>query len=721
MSEAPTRPENWTPENFEDCRRKALRAQPDDAKEQEDWLRAKMDLVWAYRNGYGTEPDSHRYFELLAQVAELEVGSEIGARYHLAFAFKDGIGTKPDPDSYLHWMHLAAAAGDREAMFNLAEAYKNGYGVEADEGKYFHWISKMADQGSPLAVIRLAEAYRTGTGTEVNEAKHFENAQKAIELAQAALTTKDTDVDLASEDLPLAIQMISHAYRDGIGVPKDDLQYCRNLLLSVEAAESAIGEFDKSEVKQLAELRKTLAPLKRELASAYLNGVGTQKDERRAFEYMRSAANDGDDAAMLQLGKYYEDGIGRNKNGRQAFECFSKAAEMGNADAMYRVAISYGTGIGTASSPKEFHRLAGAAARAGQEKAFVLSGLADLHRDGLLGPRQVLNLLEIIEQFRDEVQRIKRSHVLSEEEAKAGVAHFTSLEALYSMLPKVAVGEQAPSRKDRNHLRLYNIEYVNDPQEGKSLLGPTSNSAQPLNKLLLPNHESGPDDNLEQSFESLPLQGLAFSVYVGSFTLRADRLDLWRAYGRDGTGYCLVTPFSAFRDGMTPTEHGFAGLVAIEQDDRQVPMALYRVAYGQEPVAKALDQLNPSLQKLFSAIDKYAQVRRNGEEIKAKIYLTIRAIFSDILYLYKNEEYKSEEEVRMLAPYAISAQAVKADNQMPGRLYVKTVPFLFPPGSRIIIGPKVPRPEAVRLELKHRLDRNGHRDVDVVCSRIPYR
>ena len=142
MSDAPSRPENWTPEDFENCRRRALRGQPDDAKEQKDWLRAKMDLVWAYRNGYGTEPDTHRYFELLAQVAELEVGSEIGARYHLAFAFRDGIGTEQNTESYLHWMHLAAAAGDREAMFKLAEAYQHGYGVEADERKYFHWIAK---------------------------------------------------------------------------------------------------------------------------------------------------------------------------------------------------------------------------------------------------------------------------------------------------------------------------------------------------------------------------------------------------------------------------------------------------------------------------------------------------------------------------------------------------------------------------------------------------
>ena len=721
MTEAPSRPEHWTPEDFEDCRRRALRGQPHDPKHQKDWLRAKMDLAWAYQNGYGTEPDSHRYFELLAQVAKLEVGSEIGARYHLAFAFRDGIGTEQNTESYLTWMRLAAADGDREAMFKLAEAYQDGFGVAADEKNYFYWIREMAEQGSPLAIIRLAEAYKTGTGTVANDQKYFESANRAMTLAQAALETQDTDVDLASEDLPLAIQLVSHAYRDGIGILQDNAQYFRYLLLAVEAADAAIIGFDPHEADQLADLRKTLAPLKRELAQAYLHGIGTQKDERRAFDYMRKAVVDGDPIAILQLGRFYEDGIGRNKSSRKAFECFSRAAGMGNTDAMYRAAISHGTRIGTAQSPNEFRRLAAAAVQAGHEKAFLLTELADLHCDGLLGPRQVSNLLQIIERFRDKVQKIKSSHVLSEADATAGVAHFTSLDALYSMLPATSTSGENTTRINRNHLRLYNIEYVNDPHEGKNLLSAASNSASAILKSFFSAPATAPDDPLHDPFDSLPLQGLAFSVYVGSFTLRADRLDLWRAYGGDGTGYCLVTPISAFRDPAMPTDHGFAGLAATDKGDRQVPMTLYRVAYGEPAVTCALTKLDPNLQELHTAIEKYATARHNGERIRAKIHLTARAILSDIMYLYKNAEYSTEEEVRMLAPYAISAEAVKADHQVPGRLYVDTRPFLFCPGSRIIIGPKVIRPEAVRLELRHRLDRNGHQDVDVMCSPIPYR
>ena len=136
-------------------------------------------------------------------------------------------------------------------------------------------------------------------------------------------------------------------------------------------------------------------------------------------------------------------------------------------------------------------------------------------------------------------------------------------------------------------------------------------------------------------------------------------------------------------------------------------MTLYRVTYGEDEVAHALDQLDQHLEDVCAMRDKLTKSGHNAEIISDKINLTTRAIVSDILYLYKNTEYKNEDEVRMLAPYAISAKAVNADERTPAQLYVKTRPFLFSPGSKIIIGPRIKNAEAVRLALRHRLDRNG--------------
>ena len=684
-------------------------------------LRAKMELVWAYRYGYGTEPDSRRYFELLAQVAELEKGSEIGAKYHLAFAFKDAIGTLGDIDSYISWMGRAANDGDREAMFKLAEAYQDGTGNNPDEGKYFYWISKMAGQGSPLALIKLAEAYKTGIGTQENKEQFLENAKKAMQLATDALQSEESDTDLASEDLPRAIELVSEAYRDGIGVTQSDDQYFRYLSLAVVAADEAIRDFDESEPGQLRELRKTLAPLKRQLSVAYLEERGTPKDEKQAFVYMRAAAEDGDSVAMLEMARFYEEGIGRNRNRSQAFEYNKRAADIGNADGMYRAAVAYGTGTGTKECSAEFQRLIQEAVRAGQDRAFMATGLAGLHCDGLVTASQITKVLRILEGLRHVIQEIKSSRVLFQSEVTEGVAHFTTLEALHSMLPPAENRLATTRMEKRNFLRLYNIEYVNDPQEGKSLIESQHCLAHTIRGLFPTLSGSGDQSDGTHFYDSLPLWGLAFSVYVGSFTLTSDRLDLWRAYGRDGCGFCLVTPITAFYEKLGRNEHGFAGLAAVEEPNRQVPMTLYRVAYGEENVQDALDQLSPHLGELCKMRDKLARGRQNGKIIIDKINLTVRALLSDILYLYKNVEYENEKEVRMLAPYAISAQAVSADEQTPAQLYVETRPFLFSPESKIIIGPKVKNAEAVRLALRHRLDRNGHTAVYVECSRIAYR
>ena len=463
-------PEQWLPEDFDNCRRRALRGQPEDPEEKREWLRAKMDLVWAYRYGYGTEPDSRRYFELLAQVAELEKGSEIGAKYHLAFAFKDGIGTQADTTSYIKWMGRAAEDGDTEAMFKLAEAHQDGVGGNPDESKYFYWISKMAAQGSPLALIKSAEAYRSGIGIQEDKEQFLENAKKAMQLATDALQSKSSDKDLASEDLPRAIELVSEAYRDGIGVTQSDEQYFRYLSLAVSAADEAIRDFDQSEPGQLEELLKTLAPLKRQLAVAFLQAKGTQKDEKKAFEYMRTAAEDGDSVAMLEVARFYEDGIGRNKNRRKAFECYKKAAAMDNADGMYKAAVAYGTATGTQECSAEFQRLIQAAVRVGQDRAFMATGLADLHRDGLVTASQISKVLRILERLRNVVQEIRLNHVLLQSDVIESVAHFTTLEALHSMLPAAENQLSTTRLEKRNLLKLYNIEYVNDPQEGRSLI-----------------------------------------------------------------------------------------------------------------------------------------------------------------------------------------------------------------------------------------------------------
>ena len=680
-----------------------------------------MHLVWAYRSGYGTEPDSRRHFEILTQVAELEVGAELGAKWLLAQAFKEGIGTIPDETLYFTWMERAAEDGDPEAMFSLAEAYGLGVGVERDDDKYFHWRRQMAKKGSPFALMELAHAFKSGIGTPQSNDKFFRSATEAMKLAKTAISVPEVDEDLASQDLPRAIQLVAQAYREGAGTARSDSKYFEYLSEAVNAVKNAIELEQEKEPSRASEVKYSLAPIVYEFALAHLEGRGTVKSPTEAFGYMKQAADAGDPRAMLRIAKLYETGIGTSKNRTIAFDWRKKAANLHDPDAMYETAIAYGTGRGTEEDSVEFHRWARHAVRAGHNKAFMALGLAELHSKELITPRKISNVLQLFDSLRHEVQEIKLDHALSEDEAPEGIAHFTTLETLHSMLPSESALSFSSKRGISHFLRLYNLSYVNDPQEGKILLLGEGEEAKTIQEFF-PSSLPGShwtDDHLYS--ETVPLSGLSFSVYVGSFTLRSDRLDLWRAYGQDGTGFCIVTPVQAFLQRAEVSEQAFAGLAASEENNSDISMTLFRVEYKRQKIALTRSRLNSHLKKISKARARLSNETKNSEAVESQFDLTVRAILSDVLYLYKHEEYKNEEEVRMLAPFAISARLVSADERTPARLYVRTKPFLFTPGSKIIIGPRVQEREAVRLELKHRLDRNGHSDVDVMLSRIQYR
>ena len=225
-----------------------------------------------------------------------------------------------------------------------------------------------------------------------------------------------------------------------------------------------------------------------------------------------------------------------------------KAAEKHDPGALYSTAVAYGTRAGIEENPAEFQHLVREAVRAGHETAYMAVGLAVLREANLICGVDVSCFLELFEDLRRIVLEVKLEHQLQSSDTSGEVAHFTTFEALHSMLPREIERFDQTRREQANLLRLYNLAYVNDPQEGQMLLSNKGGETDLIDEFF----SKSPLTNLQGehwlSHEPLPLSGLAFSVYVGSFTLESDRLDLWRAYSRDGEGFCIVTPIDAFTD-----------------------------------------------------------------------------------------------------------------------------------------------------------------------------
>ncbi|GBB97684.1 hypothetical protein RclHR1_03040001 [Rhizophagus clarus] len=82
------------------------------------------------------------------------------------------------------------------------------------------------------------------------------------------------------------------------------------------------------------------------IAKSYLNGHGTVKNEKLAFEYFQKVADNNFTHGQSQIGNCYKNGVGIKKNLKKAFYWYQKAADNGNTLAMYNFGLFYKDGIG---------------------------------------------------------------------------------------------------------------------------------------------------------------------------------------------------------------------------------------------------------------------------------------------------------------------------------------------------------------------------------------
>jgi TPR repeat protein len=589
----------------------------------------------------------------------------------LALAYRDGEGVEPDASEFFNWIRKAAAARDPDAVYELALAYTDGVGTDPDLIRYIEWLREAANLGQVSALYDLAIAYKDGEGVPADEKEFFRLMREAAEGGE-----------------PDAMVELAFAYKEGVGIRRRDASYFSWLSRAAEA-----GQKD-------AMLH---------LAFAYRNKEGVARANLgQFFRWLDRAAKAGQQDAMFHLAIAYRDGEGVTRNNRRFYEWMGKAARAEVPAAMYHLALAYLSGRGTRPDFQQFSFWARRALGAGYSKGFIASGLADLRRRRAVLNKDLLSLNDDLNELYGAVMKIKRGHVVKPAEAPAGVAHFTTIEVLESMLPT----ERSPGRST-NRLRLYNFAYMNDPTEGKRLL----DEGIPGSALLREFFQEGGDADNPLSWEEHET-----SVYIGSFTFKGDELDMWRAYGRDGTGYCVVAPLEAFdQEFLNEPEPLHGGEVVkvsaeLSKSAEYLPRTLYAIRYEDEDVTSTLGELRSSLSKLKGK----RQGLGDASEVLDRI---VRLIVSQILYLYKNDQYKSEKEARLVGDFDISTGFLNLDARKPGRVFVESSDFLFRhDGSLIVVGPKVLDQTVVEIDLKYRLARQDFLETTrVVRSKMQYR
>ena len=328
------------------------------------------------------------------------------------------------------------------------------------------------------------------------------------------------------------------------------------------------------------------------------------------------------------------------------------------------------------------------------------------------------------------VQKIKYQLGLKDKDKNQVLkfGHYTKGSTLQIMLD-----QEGNDKKDfsvSGKTRLYNANYMNDPEEGiviEQILG--------LDRR----------DVLEPS-----------SWFLMSFTNKTDDLAMWSQYGDDAKGVCLVlreddfSRFTSFNDVSwrkeaiplvetmnkiestlsydlkgSPNElNNIKPTVAVKDEGKRSKSEkkenvqkgnrdyLYRIAYVKHKEERLkLEQTElfekSEIEELEKLLNSLKEKLDSGSKVTEENYqYAISECIEEIRYLFKSVDYKYENELRILryANLDPSNKEIKIDKTSGvGKLYVERKNSIQI--GEVIFGPKFPNPEYVTPLLKL-LDKN---------------
>lgn len=317
---------------------------------------AQYHLGNCYRIGVGVKKDAAKCFELYLKAAE---NGNSDAQCNLAILYIEGKGCSKNEAAGIAWALESAKGNNANGEGLLGQCYHEGIGVDKNLPIAFEWFLKSAEHGSPLGQNEVAICYRFGRGIEKNIAKAIEWYTKIVESGNSTAIGSIIDCYLSERDDEESMKEARKWCHKAI-----EKDYYRELF--DYATDYAFGEHGKDENDEMAfrwyllladcdvcpeNIKNDCNFAKRVVAEHYETGIGVDKDEGKAVEWYRKAAENGDGKAMREMASFYRYGIlGVEKNLSEAIGWYRKAAEDGDAVSQYKLAQCYWRGIGIAQS-----------------------------------------------------------------------------------------------------------------------------------------------------------------------------------------------------------------------------------------------------------------------------------------------------------------------------------------------------------------------------------
>ena len=290
---------------------------------------------------------------------------------------------EPDEEAAYEIMKEEAEQGNAYAMADMGKMYAQGIFVEADKAKAQEWYEKSLKamlivegrKENTYLEYRIGKMYQYGLGTEENlpeAAKWFGMASsKEHKYALYSLGMLYLHGKGVEQDEEKACQLFQCSHKKGNPYASFELGKLYEAGRGSERNTDLVGKCYRVAFLGFLNLEKKSRDdtLWYRIGTMYLQGVGTEADEKEAEKYLRKSADYGNTHAAYQLAKLYirQETEKRKTNPeeipdyekiKQAFKWLTAASEQGNSFADYAFGKLYADGELTAKNmEKAFYHL----------------------------------------------------------------------------------------------------------------------------------------------------------------------------------------------------------------------------------------------------------------------------------------------------------------------------------------------------------------------------
>ena len=288
----------------------------------------------------------------------------------------------------------------------------------------------------------------------------------------------------------------------------------------------------------------------------------------------------------------------------------------------------------------------------------MLLHLLEGYEHDSIGTEHILNIYNLVLQIKYELA--------VKEFPRKGFGHYTSARTLQIHLNQEKNISKQRGYKVTSKSRLYNVDYMNDPEEGKI-----------LDRYLSQQKEDKIDDSLEPS-----------PCFLMCLTTAIDDLAMWSQYGANAEGVFLELKSDSFQlvsttkdidwlsgqsnfgetNNNQDKEHSLSEPESKQESEKE---KLFRICYLDEHELKRGKLLVSSedvllkkkeREKVTSLLSKLKEKIDNVYELESPELLSdVNKLLEEIRYLFKASGYKYEKELRVLRYATIESIAVEAN------------------------------------------------------------